>query len=118
MILLWLQDAVRCPALSALLVPLTLVGEGGIIWILISAIMIFFPKTRKCGWMALVAMLLCYLLNDKVFKMLVERPRPFLTMANLQTLVPQPLSCPSPPDTPVPLSQRRRFTATAERNAG
>lgn len=51
-ILLWLQDAIRCPALSALLVPLTIVGEGGIIWILISAVMLFFPRTRKIGWMA------------------------------------------------------------------
>ena len=91
-ILLWLQDAIRCPALSALLVPLTIVGEGGIIWILISAVMLFFPRTRKIGWMALVAMLLCYLLNDKLFKVLVERPRPFFAMANLQTLIPIPLS--------------------------
>ena len=91
-ILLWLQDAIRCPALSALLVPLTIVGEGGIIWILISAVMLFFPRTRKIGWMALVAMLLCYLLNDKLFKVLVERPRPLFAMANLQTLIPIPLS--------------------------
>ncbi len=46
-ILLWLQDAIRCPALSALLVPLTIVGEGGIIWILISAVMLFFPQDQE-----------------------------------------------------------------------
>ncbi len=91
-ILLWLQDTVRCPALSGFLVPLTILGGGGILWILISAVMLFFPKTRKIGWIALIAMLLCYLLNDKVFKELVERPRPFFAIAGLQTLVPTPMS--------------------------
>lgn len=89
-ILLWLQDAIRCPALSALLVPLTIVGEGGIIWILISAVMLFFPRTRKIGWMALVAMLLCYLLNDKLFKVLVEPATPLFRHGQSTDLNPHP----------------------------
>lgn len=91
-VLLWLQDVVRCPALSFFLVPLTILGEGGVLWILISAVMLFFPKTRKVGCLSLLSMLVCYLLNDKVFKELVERPRPFLVIPNLKTLISWPAS--------------------------
>lgn len=91
-VLLWLQDVVRCPALSFFLVPLTLLGEAGILWILISGVMLFFPKTRKIGCLSLLSLLVCYLVNDKVFKVLVERPRPFLVMPTLKTLISWPMS--------------------------
>lgn len=91
-ILLWLQESVRCPLLNWLLIPLTILGYCGTLWIMISAVMLFVPKTRKVGWLALLAMLLCYLFNDEFLKEIVQRPRPFLAIPELQTLVARPRS--------------------------
>lgn len=91
-ILLWLQESVRCPILDRFLVPLTILGYCGTLWILISAVMLFFPKSRKIGWLSLLAMLLCYLFNDEFLKSIVQRPRPFLAIPELQTLVAKPAS--------------------------
>lgn len=91
-ILLFLQENLRCTALSTILVPLTIFGGCGTMWIIISIILIFRPRTRKAGWMALLSMLICYIFNDMVLKMLVERPRPFLSIKELTTLVERPTS--------------------------
>lgn len=91
-VLLWLQNHLRCSALSVFLVPLTILGIGGILWILISAVMLFSPKTRKIGWLSLLSLLVCYLFNDQVIKALVQRPRPFYAIPGLQTLINRPAS--------------------------
>ncbi len=91
-ILLFLQTYVRCAPVSAILVPLTTIGEAGILWILLCIPLLFSPKTRKTGWMALLTLLLCYLFNDHVLKPLIERTRPFLSISTLDTLVTWPTS--------------------------
>lgn len=91
-ILLFLQENLRCTALSIILVPLTIFGGCGTMWIIISIILLFRPRTRKAGWMALLSMLLCYIFNDLVVKVLVERPRPFMSLEELTTLVERPTS--------------------------
>lgn len=91
-ILLFLQAHVRCTPLSAVLIPLTMFGEAGMLWIVLCIPLLFFPKTRKVGWMGLLSLLLCYLLNDHVLKPLLERPRPFLALNTLDTLVTWPTS--------------------------
>lgn len=91
-IMLWLQECVRTPILNQILIPLTMIGYAGTLWILLSALMLFFPKTRKVGWISLLTMLICYIGNDLIVKELVQRPRPFLDLPQLTTLVPPPSS--------------------------
>lgn len=91
-IMLWLQEWVRTPILNQMLIPLTMIGYAGTLWIMISAVMLFFPRTRKVGWISLLTMLLCYIGNDLIVKEIVQRPRPFLDLPQLTTLVPQPSS--------------------------
>lgn len=91
-LLLLIQQWVRCPPLSAVLVPLTIFGGCGTMWICISVALILRPRSRKAGWMALLALLLCYLFNDHLLKALVQRPRPFLTLETLEPLVRRPTS--------------------------
>ena len=52
-IMLWLQDTVRNPLLSKFLVPLTAIGYAGVLWIILSVVMLFFGKTRKVGCISL-----------------------------------------------------------------
>lgn len=91
-IMLWLQDAVRTPLLSKFLVPLTTIGYAGTLWIILSIVMLFFRKTRKVGWISLLTMLACYLFNDILLKELVQRPRPFEDLPQLQVIESKPTS--------------------------
>lgn len=91
-ILLFIQEHLRTEMLSNLLVPFTNFGEAGVLWILIAVCLLFFVRTRKTGWMMLLALLLCYLFNDHVLKVLVERTRPFLAIPGLEPLIAPPNS--------------------------
>ena len=91
-IMLWLQDVVRNPLLSKFLVPLTTIGYAGTLWIILSIVMLFFRKTRKVGWISLLTMLVCYLFNDILLKELVQRPRPFMDLPQLQVIESKPTS--------------------------
>lgn len=91
-VLIWLQEVLRCDLLNLPLTMLTTLGNAGILWIVLSLLMLTREKTRKAGAMALVAMGVCYLCNDMVIKLLVARPRPFATVQELVPLVAPPTS--------------------------
>ena len=56
-VLLWIQEFVRCELLTPLLSLYTQLGNAGIVWIVLSVVMLCFRKTRKAGALSLVAML-------------------------------------------------------------
>ena len=89
-ILLWLQETLRGGVLDAPLKLLTTLGNAGILWIALSAVMLCFPKTRRAGLLALAAMGICYLFNDVLIKGLAARPRPFVTVPELWPMVAPP----------------------------
>lgn len=89
-ILLWLQNNVRCLPLTAFLVPLTIIGNHGELWIVISLLLMLSPKTRKGGVLGLFSLLLCFLFNDLVLKVLIARSRPFVMISALEPLVKLP----------------------------
>lgn len=95
--LLWLQDVVRNPILDAFFSLYTQLGNSGMIWLLLSGLMLFHPKTRKVGFWALIAMLFGLLCTNVVLKHLVGRVRPWLVVEGLTHLVAEhdPLSFPS-----------------------
>lgn len=96
-ILLWIQEAVRQPWLNPLVEVYTRLGNAGILWIVLSAVMLCFPKTRKAGALSLLAMVLGLLCTNVVLKHLVGRTRPWIDVAGLIPLVnePDPNSFPS-----------------------
>ncbi len=91
-VLLFLQEHLRCAPLSLFLIPLTIFGGCGTMWIILSVLLLFRPDTRKAGWMALLSLLLCYIFNDLILKELVQRSRPFWVIPELTTLVAEPTS--------------------------
>ncbi|MCD8341541.1 MAG: phosphatase PAP2 family protein [Clostridiales bacterium] len=88
-LLLLIQD-LRCEPLSAVLVPLTRLGEYGAIWIACSLVMLCFRRTRRAGVAGLAALLIGQLVNDQLLKNLVCRARPFTQIQGLWTLVEAP----------------------------
>ena len=61
-ILLWIQDNLRNPVLTAILKPLTHLGDKGIIWILITLALLIFKKTRRAGICSMFALIIMVLL--------------------------------------------------------
>lgn len=47
---------------------ITLLGEGGMIWIIFAVILICTKKYRKCGLMMGAALLLMLVINDGILK--------------------------------------------------
>lgn len=76
-ILNFIQEHFRCDFLDGVFGFFGAVGNMGLIWIVLSIVMLFFKKTRTVGIIALLSMGLGYLLGDIVIKPIVQRPRPF-----------------------------------------
>ena len=55
---------------------ITLLGEGGMIWIIFAVILICTKKYRKCGLMMGAALLLMLVINDGILKNLIARRGP------------------------------------------
>lgn len=77
--LLFLQENIRTPLLTAILEFMTNLGNAGFIWIISSLLLMIFKKTRAVGVCALVSLLLSLLFTNLILKNLFQEPRPFVT---------------------------------------
>ena len=57
-LLLWLQEWVRSGFLTPLLTFYTHLGDHGLVWIVLCAVLLCFKRTRKAGLAGLLALLL------------------------------------------------------------
>lgn len=86
-ILLWIQTWIRGGLLEPLICLYTQLGNAGLLWILLSLLLLCSPKTRRAGVASLCAMLLGFLCTNVVLKHLFARPRPWLSVEGLTFLV-------------------------------
>ena len=72
-------------------VPLiTRLGDAGIVWIILTVLLLIIPKTRKTGVIMMAALLVDVLLCNVLIKNLVARTRPFDVNTAVQLLVAKP----------------------------
>lgn len=88
--LLLLQEYVRNPILNSIMIFITTLGDGGMIWIAATIILLIPKKTRKVGIMSAVALLGSLIINNNIIKNIVQRPRPYVTFTDLQIIIPTP----------------------------
>ena len=69
---------------------ITGVGNAGIIWIVLTCVLLLIPKTRKYGMVVLAALALDMVLCNGILKPLVGRARPFTANLSIQLLVSKP----------------------------
>ena len=81
---------IHAPILDTLFKAITKLGDGGIFWITLAIILLFFEKTRICGICMLVALVMGALVTNVVLKPLVARPRPFQINDSVRLLVGAP----------------------------
>jgi undecaprenyl-diphosphatase len=72
-------QGIRNGFLDFLMPIITFLGNGGMIWILSAAVMLFFKRTRKMGIAVGIALLIGLLLSTFGIKYIVARERPFNT---------------------------------------
>lgn len=89
-ILLQVQEYLRTAVLTEVMRFFTTLGNGGLLWIAVSAVLLFSRRYRRTGAIALCALLLGYIFTDLLLKLLISRPRPFNTVPGLVSLIPPP----------------------------
>lgn len=89
-LLLLIQEYARTPLLDKIMVFITSLGNGGMIWIAATILLLIPKKTRKVGIMSGVALLGSLIINNHIIKNIVQRPRPFVTFTDLRILIPTP----------------------------
>lgn len=89
-ILIYIQEHVRNNTLDGLFIGFTNLGNGGILWLVVSLILICFKKTRKIGITCGISLLIGFLITNITLKNLVARVRPFYTIDGLTTLISYP----------------------------
>lgn len=85
--LLFIQDHLRMPALDGVMTFITHLGDGGLIWIILTLILLIVPHTRKAGAICAAALVLNLLLTNVALKNIIQRIRPYDVMDSLKILV-------------------------------
>ena len=89
-ILYLIQEHLTAPLIDSVMVFISAIGEGGIVWIVSALIMLFFKRTRKCGLLVLISMLICFITGELVIKNIVCRIRPCYVDTAMELLVSRP----------------------------
>ena len=73
----WIQTNIWCPFLDAVMPVITILGEGGWFWIVVSVLFLFMKKYRKSGVTMAFALIVMLIVNDLILKNVFARVRPF-----------------------------------------
>lgn len=88
-ILDWIQS-IRTPIGDMAMTFITRAGDAGAIWILLAAVLMGIPKTRKSGAILAVALCVDVVLCNGILKNLFGRIRPCDINTSIQLLIPRP----------------------------
>lgn len=96
MVLDWIQS-LRTPIGDTIVPYITRLGDAGVIWIILTVILLLIPKTRKSGAILAAALCVDAVLCNGILKNLVGRMRPCDVNTQVQLLIarPQDFSFPS-----------------------
>ena len=89
----WILDGIqnlRTPAVDVLMPFITRFGNGGVIWIVLTVILLLIPKTRKTGLILAAALILDGIFCNLFLKNLVRRIRPCDINDAVRLLIPYP----------------------------
>jgi len=91
-ILLYIKYNMHGSILDKVMVISTYLGNYGIIWIIIAALLMISKNHRKIGFMAIAALILSTILGDGILKHVVGRIRPSANIPAVNLLIVKPLS--------------------------
>lgn len=86
-LLLWVQNALRSPLFDPIVLFFTKLGNAGALFIALTLLLLAFPKTRRVGLAAALALLCSLLFTNLILKNLFQRTRPWEAFDFLRNLV-------------------------------
>ena len=85
-----LLQKLHTPIGDQVMCTITKLGNAGAIWIMRTLILLLIPKTRRCGAVLTVALIINTILCNGIIKPFVARPRPCDVNMAIQLLIPRP----------------------------
>lgn len=76
-VLLFIQANLHFKILDEIMIFATNAGSKGLIWVLISLLLLLNRRTRKIGIITLAALILSSILGEGLLKHIIQRPRPY-----------------------------------------
>ncbi len=89
-ILDFIQQHLRTPFGDAVMPVVTVLGNGGIFWIILTLALLLIPKTRRLGCVCAVSLLIDVALCNGLIKNLVARTRPYVVNPDIVLLIEKP----------------------------
>lgn len=89
-ILDFIQEYIRNALLDVIMPAVSTLGNAGIIWILLTIVLLVYKKTRRTGAILAAALLVDVFLCNGLIKPLVARTRPFVLNPSIKLLVTMP----------------------------
>ncbi|MCD8343224.1 MAG: phosphatase PAP2 family protein [Oscillospiraceae bacterium] len=89
-ILLFIQEHMRCDALTPLMQLMSRLGDAGMGWIIFGLVLLIFAKTRRGGLDMLLCLAACFCVCNLIIKPLAARIRPYEVAETLDILVSVP----------------------------
>lgn len=68
---------------------ITLLGDAGMVWIILAVILLIIPKHRKTGLALAVGLIVFHLICNTGLKNIIARPRPFVVLPELRNYIPK-----------------------------
>ena len=87
---LYALQNIHNPILDRIMVVLSLLGNGGVLWIFLAAVLLCTKKYRKCGLQVAVAMLFTYIVGNLILKNAIHRDRPCWIDPSIELLLKSP----------------------------
>jgi len=81
----------RTPIGDLIIPIITRLGDAGILWIILTLILLFIPSKRKTGLILVAALFIDIILCNGILKNLVARIRPFDVNTSIQLLIAEPI---------------------------
>ncbi len=91
-ILFFIQNNFHFPLIDKIMILFTTAGNWGLIWIIISILLLLNKKTRNIGIVTLIALFLSAIFVEVLLKNIIQRPRPFIAFPSFHILVSKPNS--------------------------
>lgn len=81
---------IHTPILDKFMAVITSLGNAGIIWIILAAVLLIYPKTRKTGIIVAAALIVDLILCNVILKNLIARTRPYDINTAVQIIITKP----------------------------
>ncbi|MGE5628096.1 MAG: phosphatase PAP2 family protein [Solirubrobacterales bacterium] len=91
-LLMHIHDLTHNNVFNIIMPYISTAGNNGIVWIVLSLLLLINRKYRYVGILCIAALLLTAISGEGIIKNIIQRPRPFNVIPNVQLLIAKPHS--------------------------